>query len=134
MSEPLMSAASSAPGGMRNALRVLWHAGVMCMHRRGLELIAPATLTMCELTPLWLCAGEMIVGPKRVLFLDEISTGLDSSTTFDIVKYLRVRSAVSVGLLTQVLCTCILTLAIRDFQPSVLSLCTPHLATCSSSE
>jgi hypothetical protein len=35
------------------------------------------------------CAGEMIVGPKRVLFMDEISTGLDSSTTFEIVRYLR---------------------------------------------
>ncbi len=31
----------------------------------------------------------MIVGSKRVLFMDEISTGLDSSTTFAIVKYLR---------------------------------------------
>ena len=31
----------------------------------------------------------MIVGPKRVLFMDEISTGLDSSTTFEIVKYLH---------------------------------------------
>ena len=28
------------------------------------------------------------MGPKRVLFMDEISTGLDSSTTFEIVKYL----------------------------------------------
>ncbi len=34
-------------------------------------------------------AAEMIVGPKRVLFMDEISTGLDSSTTFAIIKYLR---------------------------------------------
>ncbi len=24
----------------------------------------------------------MLVGPKRVLFMDEISTGLDSSTTY----------------------------------------------------
>jgi ABC-type multidrug transport system ATPase subunit len=31
----------------------------------------------------------MIVGPMRVLFMDEISTGLDSSTTFNIVKSLR---------------------------------------------
>ncbi|KAK9734714.1 hypothetical protein RND81_04G158400 [Saponaria officinalis] len=30
--------------------------------------------------------GEMIVGPKKTLFMDEISTGLDSSTTFQIVK------------------------------------------------
>ncbi|KAK9836331.1 hypothetical protein WJX81_006307 [Elliptochloris bilobata] len=34
-------------------------------------------------------SGEMLVGPKHVLFMDEISTGLDSSTTYQIVKYLR---------------------------------------------
>jgi ABC-type multidrug transport system ATPase subunit len=28
----------------------------------------------------------MMVGPKKTLFMDEISTGLDSSTTFQIVK------------------------------------------------
>ena len=28
-----------------------------------------------------LSAGEMLVGPQRVLLLDEISTGLDASTT-----------------------------------------------------
>jgi len=33
--------------------------------------------------------GEMIVGPTRVLLMDEISTGLDSSTTFQIVKSLH---------------------------------------------
>jgi len=32
--------------------------------------------------------GEMIVGPTMALFMDEISTGLDSSTTFQIVKCL----------------------------------------------
>ncbi|KAM0034718.1 putative ABC-type xenobiotic transporter [Helianthus debilis subsp. tardiflorus] len=32
--------------------------------------------------------GEMIVGPSKVLLMDEISTGLDSSTTFQIVKSL----------------------------------------------
>ncbi|CAL9782849.1 unnamed protein product [Musa acuminata subsp. burmannicoides] len=30
--------------------------------------------------------GEMIVGPRKTLFMDEISTGLDSSTTYQIVK------------------------------------------------
>lgn len=34
-------------------------------------------------------AGELLVGPARVLFMDEISTGLDSSTTYQIIKYLR---------------------------------------------
>uniref|UniRef100_A0A0D6QSH6 ABC transporter domain-containing protein n=1 Tax=Araucaria cunninghamii TaxID=56994 RepID=A0A0D6QSH6_ARACU len=33
--------------------------------------------------------GEMIVGAAKALFMDEISTGLDSSTTFQIVKCLR---------------------------------------------
>ncbi|XBI06754.1 ABC transporter G family member 51 [Aegilops tauschii subsp. strangulata] len=33
--------------------------------------------------------GEMIVGPRKTLLMDEISTGLDSSTTFQIVKCLR---------------------------------------------
>ncbi|CAL5206363.1 unnamed protein product [Lathyrus oleraceus] len=33
--------------------------------------------------------GEMLVGPVRVLFMDEISTGLDSSTTFQIISSIR---------------------------------------------
>ncbi|KAJ3692072.1 hypothetical protein LUZ60_012422 [Juncus effusus] len=33
--------------------------------------------------------GEMLVGPTKVLFMDEISTGLDSSTTFQIVKCMQ---------------------------------------------
>eukprot|EP00250_Pteridium_aquilinum_P022353 c25359_g2_i2 orf=102-4673(+) len=33
--------------------------------------------------------GEMLVGPCLALFMDEISTGLDSSTTFQIVEYLK---------------------------------------------
>ncbi|XP_057729423.1 pleiotropic drug resistance protein 1-like [Arachis stenosperma] len=33
--------------------------------------------------------GEMLVGPARVLFMDEISTGLDTSTTFQTVNSLR---------------------------------------------
>ncbi|XP_050236360.1 ABC transporter G family member 31 [Mercurialis annua] len=32
--------------------------------------------------------GEMIVGPRKTLLMDEISTGLDSSTTYQIVKCL----------------------------------------------
>ena len=30
-----------------------------------------------------------MVGPKRVMFADEISTGLDSSTTYQIIKWMR---------------------------------------------
>ncbi|XP_043723660.1 ABC transporter G family member 31-like isoform X2 [Telopea speciosissima] len=30
--------------------------------------------------------GEMVVGPRKTIFMDEISTGLDSSTTYQIVK------------------------------------------------
>ncbi|KAM6576200.1 hypothetical protein CsatB_028037 [Cannabis sativa] len=33
--------------------------------------------------------GEMLVGPAKAYFMDEISTGLDSSTTFQIVKFMR---------------------------------------------
>nr|GFA41473.1 plant PDR ABC transporter associated [Tanacetum cinerariifolium] len=33
--------------------------------------------------------GEMLVGPANVFFTDEISTGLDSSTTFRITKFLK---------------------------------------------
>ncbi|KAK8473550.1 hypothetical protein PHAVU_001G166400 [Phaseolus vulgaris] len=36
-----------------------------------------------------LTAGEMLVGPAKDLFMDEISTGLDSSTTFQIVNSLK---------------------------------------------
>ncbi|KAL5975654.1 hypothetical protein ACLOJK_019980 [Asimina triloba] len=34
-------------------------------------------------------AGEMLVGPARALLMDEISTGLDASTTFQIVSAIR---------------------------------------------
>ncbi|KAE8039264.1 hypothetical protein FH972_011692 [Carpinus fangiana] len=34
-------------------------------------------------------SGEMVVGPRKALFMDEISTGLDSSTTYQIVKCVR---------------------------------------------
>lgn len=33
--------------------------------------------------------GELLVGPARVLFMDEISNGLDSSTTYQIIKHLK---------------------------------------------
>ncbi|XWS59522.1 hypothetical protein CRYUN_Cryun08bG0129100 [Craigia yunnanensis] len=33
--------------------------------------------------------GEMLVGPAKAFFMDEISTGLDSSTTFQICKFMR---------------------------------------------
>ncbi|XP_038722403.1 pleiotropic drug resistance protein 3-like isoform X1 [Tripterygium wilfordii] len=36
-----------------------------------------------------LTTGEMIVGPTKALFMDEISNGLDSSTTFQIVSCLQ---------------------------------------------
>lgn len=34
--------------------------------------------------------GEMICGPQTVFLLDSVSTGLDSSTTFDIMNTLKV--------------------------------------------
>ena len=36
-----------------------------------------------------LSAGEMMVGPRLVMMMDEISTGLDSSTTFQMVQSIR---------------------------------------------
>lgn len=36
-----------------------------------------------------LTIGEMLVGPARALFMDEISTGLDSSTAFQIVDSIK---------------------------------------------
>ncbi|GJW85259.1 AAA+ ATPase domain-containing protein [Tanacetum coccineum] len=36
-----------------------------------------------------LTTGEMIVGPTKALFMDEISNGLDSSTTFQIIACLQ---------------------------------------------
>ncbi|KAJ8466246.1 hypothetical protein OPV22_028798 [Ensete ventricosum] len=33
--------------------------------------------------------GEMLAGPARALLMDEISTGLDSSTTYEIVRFIR---------------------------------------------
>ncbi|XP_016479945.1 ABC transporter G family member 32 isoform X2 [Nicotiana tabacum] len=36
-----------------------------------------------------LTTGELLMGASRVLLMDEISTGLDSSTTYQIVKYLK---------------------------------------------
>ncbi|KAJ1438246.1 P-loop containing nucleoside triphosphate hydrolase [Sesbania bispinosa] len=36
-----------------------------------------------------LTTGEMLVGPTRVLIMDEISTGLDSSTTFQIISSIQ---------------------------------------------
>ncbi|XP_049934466.1 ABC transporter G family member 31 isoform X2 [Nymphaea colorata] len=36
-----------------------------------------------------LTTGELLVGPARVLFMDDISTGLDSATTYQIIKYLQ---------------------------------------------
>ncbi|XP_034574769.1 ABC transporter G family member 41 isoform X3 [Setaria viridis] len=42
-----------------------------------------------------LTTGEMIVGPSKALFMDEISTGLDSSTTFQIVSCLQQMAHIS---------------------------------------
>ncbi|KAJ1264617.1 hypothetical protein BS78_08G013200 [Paspalum vaginatum] len=42
-----------------------------------------------------LTTGEVIVGPSKALFMDEISTGLDSSTTFQTVSCLQQLSHIS---------------------------------------
>ncbi len=35
------------------------------------------------------CAGEVMVGPKKVYLLDEPTTGLDSSTAHQVVRSIR---------------------------------------------
>lgn len=42
-------------------------------------------------------AGELIVGPTKALFMDEISNGLDSSTTNQIVACLQQSAHVTDG-------------------------------------
>ena len=37
----------------------------------------------------WTKTGEMLVGPVNGLFMDNISTGLDSSTTFQIINSIK---------------------------------------------
>ncbi len=61
---------------------------MQCM-KRGDFMLEKQSSARMNISRLHGGAGEMIVGPKRVLFMDEISTGLDSSTTFAIIKYLR---------------------------------------------
>ena len=51
------------------------------------ESLPLATLA-CITVAVISCSGEVIVGGKKVLFMDEISTGLDSATTFLITKCL----------------------------------------------
>ena len=59
-----------------------------------------------------------MVGPAKLLFLDEISTGLDSSTTFLIVKCIRnAVKAMRVGL-ASVANTTSLQQACSDLSPS----------------
>lgn len=52
-----------------------------CLHLK--QVNASKAMLCCAVS------GELLVGPKKVLFLDEISTGLDSSTTFQITRTLR---------------------------------------------
>ena len=37
-----------------------------------------------------LTSAELLVGPKTVLMMDEITTGLDSATVFSVIKWLAV--------------------------------------------
>lgn len=60
------------------------------VHKPILSMLTPWTASH-TITTFYLKTktGEMIVGPTKTLFMDEISTGLDSSTTFQIVKCLQ---------------------------------------------
>jgi ABC-type multidrug transport system ATPase subunit len=54
--------------------------------------VSPGSLTAADSykkNGLYIISGEMLVGPERVLLMDEISNGLDSSTTFQIMKSLQ---------------------------------------------
>ncbi len=54
-----------------------------------LELLECMMVTISDPLPNIDATAEMIVTPGRALFMDEISTGLDSSTTFQIVNTIR---------------------------------------------
>uniref|UniRef100_A0A0E0QPY5 ABC transporter domain-containing protein n=1 Tax=Oryza rufipogon TaxID=4529 RepID=A0A0E0QPY5_ORYRU len=54
-----------------------------------LELLECKMVTISDPLPNIDATAEMIVTPGRALFMDEISTGLDSSTTFQIVNTIR---------------------------------------------
>ncbi|KAL6327262.1 hypothetical protein AAG906_017819 [Vitis piasezkii] len=54
-----------------------------------LLVCAPFPLIMSYIKCFFQPSGEMLVRPAKALFMDEISTGLDSSTTFQIVKFMR---------------------------------------------
>jgi hypothetical protein len=60
------------------------HTAAMCFSTQIVLLLTqhPAS-AHCRLT-----TGEMLVSPSKVIFADEISTGLDSSTTFQIIQNL----------------------------------------------
>ncbi|MQL82152.1 hypothetical protein Taro_014617 [Colocasia esculenta] len=77
--------------------------------QRTCAYVSQHDLHHAEMTPYCLshAAGEMLVGLARCFFMDDISTGLDSSTTFEIVKFLG-QMTHSMGL----------TMAISLLQPS----------------
>lgn len=51
--------------------------------------IIPSFSDHLKYSELNIVTGEMIVGPTKVLLMDEISNGLDSSTTFQIITCLQ---------------------------------------------
>ena len=79
--------------------------GIICYTEQGSAMAAPATNSqipscinktdrnvICSIyitSQGSVAAGEQMVGPKRIVFGDEISTGLDSSTTYQIIKWMR---------------------------------------------
>jgi ABC-type multidrug transport system ATPase subunit len=54
-----------------------------------------------------LTTAEMVVGPQRVLLMDEISTGLDSATLFSVITFFTAVSAAgAVGMSHEMICAC----------------------------
>ena len=65
---------------------------LLCLHN--VQISCSNIINVCGMTfpTIANCScsvGEMMVGPRTILMMDEISTGLDSSTTFQIIQSIR---------------------------------------------
>ena len=72
-------------GSTLRCLSLTMHSAVHALHAA--QNLTRSTIAVAQ--ALLLHAGELMVGSKTVFFMDEISTGLDSSTTYAIVTFLR---------------------------------------------
>uniref|UniRef100_A0A0E0FMA0 ABC transporter domain-containing protein n=1 Tax=Oryza nivara TaxID=4536 RepID=A0A0E0FMA0_ORYNI len=84
-SESLCSLSSHHPLGPREKVKQ----GLICCHRVKIMDYGICKWRREQNSNKLYNAGEMLIGPARALFMDDISTGLDSSTAFQIVNFLR---------------------------------------------